>query len=126
MEIRELGGHRLADDDRAGFAQARHRRAIAHRLAALEDGRAAFGLVIGGVEYVFDGDRNAVQRSDRIAIAAALVKPARLLQRFVRIEMNEGVHLAVDRSDALETSSRHFLSGDVAACYPLGSLDRGE
>ncbi len=65
VEIGELGRHRLADDHRARCAQPRDRRAVAHRLTALEQRRAAFGRIIGGIEDVLDADRNAVQRADR-------------------------------------------------------------
>ena len=50
-------------------------------------------------------DRNAVQRTDRQAVAAALVERAGLRERVIRIEMGEGVDLAVDRCDALEAGA---------------------
>ena len=54
-------------------------------------------------------DRHAMQRPDRLPVAAALVERARLRQRFIRIEMREGVHLAVDGCDPFETGADIFL-----------------
>ncbi len=126
MEIGKFGGHCLADDDRAGRAQARNRRGVAHRLAAPEQRRAAFGLEVGGVEDVLDADRNAVQRADRLAVAAALVERARLRQRIVWIEMNEGAYPAVDRRDPLQTGADIGLGADLAAGDTLGGFNRSE
>ena len=103
MEIGELGGHRLADDDRAGCAQPRHRRAVAHRLAT-EQRRAAFGRVVGGVEDVLDADRNAMQRADRMAVAAALVERARLRQRISDRDARKRL-LVFDRGNAVEAGA---------------------
>ena len=54
-------------------------------------------------------DRNAVQRADRMAVAAALVERAGLRQRILRIEMGESVDLVVDRRDAIEAGAGIFL-----------------
>ena len=71
-------------------------------------------------------DRNAVQRADRLPVAAALVERARLRERVFRIEMRESMHLVVDRRDAFETGADIVLGGHFAAGDPLGGLDRGE
>ena len=61
-----------------------------------------------------------------LAVAAALVERARLRQRLVRIEMDEGVHLVVDRFDPLEAGADILLRAHVAAGDPLGGFDGGE
>src|SRR5262249_43954864 len=103
MEIRELGGHGLADDDRAGGAQLRNDRGVVAWPAAGTNRRAELGRIIRGVDDVLDRDRNTVQRPDRAAFRAALVECARLRKHAVAIDMDERPDLAVDRLDAIET-----------------------
>ena len=101
--------------------------AVAHRLAALEQRRAAFGRVVGGIEDILDRDRNAVQRPDANSrCGGARRAPRAWLSAVVRIEMREGVHLVVDRGDALETGADIFFRRHLAAGDLLGGLDRGQ
>ena len=79
MEIGELGRHRLADDDRAGVAQLAHGGGVGVGLAAGQNGRAAFGRIILGVEDILDRDRDAVQRAERPPLPFVAVERARLL-----------------------------------------------
>ena len=69
IEIGILGGHGLADDDRAGRAQLRHRRRITPRRAAGPQGRAELGRHVAGIEDVLDADRHAMQRTGRLGRA---------------------------------------------------------
>src|SRR5919204_6670086 len=105
MEIRELGGHRLADDPRAGGAQLGHDGGVVTGAAARRERRAELGRIIGGVDDVLDRDRNAVQPPERMALEAAFVEFARLGKRMLAVEMGEGLDLAVACLDALEASA---------------------
>src|SRR6516162_833746 len=105
MIIGELGRHRLADDDRAGGAQLGHYRGIVPRPAAAADRRPELGRVIRGVDDVLDRDRDAVQRTNRVAVRAALVERARLRERALTVDMDECFDLAVESFDAVETGA---------------------
>ena len=58
----ELGGHRLAEDERAGLAECGDGGAVAGRLVALVERGAVPGGRFGGVEDVLHAERHAVQR----------------------------------------------------------------
>ena len=51
---------------------------------------------------------------------------ARLRKRLARIEVDEGMHLVVERGDAVEAGARVVLSRYIAVGDPLGGLDGGE
>src|SRR5262249_55352165 len=102
MEIGELGGYRLADDDRPGGAQLRHYRGVVAGPTTGGERRAALGRVIRRLDDVLDRDRNAVQRPERMAVRAPLIEATRLRERMVTIEMRERLDLAVEPFNALE------------------------
>ena len=126
MVIRELGGHRLADDDRAGRAQLGDHGGVVPRPAAAADRRAEFGRVIRGIDDVLDRDRDAVQRPDRVALRAALVERARLRERVLAVEMDERLDLAVEGFDAVETGADIILGRNGAAGDFRCGLGRGQ
>jgi hypothetical protein len=126
MEIGELGGHRLADDDRAGGAQLRHYGGVAPRPASGGERRAKLSRVIRGIDDVLDRDRNAVERPDRPTLRAALVESARLRQRMVDVEMDERLDLTIERFNALQAGARIILGRNRAAGDFRGGLARGQ
>src|SRR5262245_6514835 len=126
MEVGELGGHRLADDDGAGGAQLAHDGGILVRPATGEQRRAAFGRIVGGVEDVLDPDRNAVQRTEAPAFRLVAVERARLRQRMLGIEVGERLDFALAGRNPVEAGARVFLRGDGAPCDLGDGLRRRE
>ena len=104
-EQRQLGRHRLADDDGAGAAQGGNARRIAIWAAAAKDRGAVLGRQIGGVEDVFDADRHAVQRARGLAGAKGGIGFARMRQRELGIEMLPCLNLALALGDAIEAGA---------------------
>ena len=125
MVIGELGGHRLADDDGAGRAQLGHHGGVVARPAATADRRAELGRIIRRVDDVLDRDRNAVQRSERVALRAALVERARLRERVLAVEMDERFDLAINRFNAVEAGARIILGRNGTAGDFRSSGGRG-
>ena len=108
MRHRELGGHRLAHDDRARVPEQRHARGIGARTMPGVDGRAVLRRHVAGVDDVLDRDRNAVQRTARLL----RVPRACIRQHLLRIDVRPRLHGFLARRDSRETI--------------LGELDRGE
>src|SRR5258706_428330 len=73
-----------------------------------------------------DRDRNAVQRSERLALRAALVERARLRERVLAVEMGECLDLAVEGFDAVETGADIILGRNGAAGDFRRGLGRGQ
>src|SRR3954451_16534299 len=126
MEIGELGGDGLADDDRAGGAQPGDNGGVVPGPASSGERRTEFGRIVRGVDYVLDRDRNAVQPTERVALHAALVERPRLREHMLAIEMRERLDLAVERLDARETGARIGLGGNRAGGDFGGGLARGQ
>src|SRR5262249_10849854 len=119
-------GHGLADDHRAGGAQPRHHGRVPPRPAPGGERGAELGREIGGVDDVLDRDRDAVERTERTTLRAALVEGARLTERGVAIEMGEGADLAVPRVDAIEAGADILLRRERAAGDLRGGFGRGQ
>ena len=96
--------------------------AVAHRPAAGEQRRAAFGRVIGGIEDVLDRHRHAVQRPERGPLRRRSSSARACASACVGIEMDKGMHLAVDGGDPLKTGAGIVFGGHVAAGDPLGGF----
>ena len=116
-EVRALGGHRLAEDHRAGGAQAFHHDRVVARRAALVQHGAVLGRHVGGVDDVLHADRHAVQRADRLARALALVGRARLRERVLLVE-------ELPRLD-LRLEPRGYARGRPAPAPPRSARPRG-
>ncbi len=99
-EQRQLGGHRLAHDHRAGLAQQRDRGGIAGRLAPGMQHGAVLGRHVVGVENIFHAHRHAVQRPERAALARASSSASRLGPHVLGIEKGPGLDIGVDFRDA--------------------------
>ena len=67
-----------------------------------------------------------MKRPDRLAALAPFVARACLSKRVFRIEMREGLHLFLDRSDAIEASTRNILRRDDTLGYLGCRLRRGQ
>ena len=115
MEISKLGRHCFADDDSAGLAQPSNRGRIGFRTPACENWRTAFGRIVAGIEYILDTDRNAVQRTDALAISLFLIERSGLHQRVLGIDMGEGLDLTIHLGNALQAGRRIILSRNHAA-----------
>ena len=89
MEIGELGGDGLADDDGAGGAQPGDDGGVMPWPASGGERGTEFGRIVRGVDDVLDRDRNAVQRAERVAQHTALVEHPRLRKHMLAIEMGE-------------------------------------
>lgn len=89
--ISELGGRRLADDDRARGPQPRdgHRVGSRHVIAARE--RAMARRQSGHVDEILHAHGNAVQRAWSLAPLHGGIGRARGDERPLRIHMREGV-----------------------------------
>ena len=103
----EFGRHRLAEDDRAGFAQRGHGRGVALRAPAGEERRAVLGRHVDGLDDVLDADRHAVDLRQRIGRRAS-ARPSRVggFARAVDVEMDEGADLAAPASRDRRGSAR--------------------
>ena len=126
---RELGGHRLAEDDRAGRAQALdHRGIVVGRAAGVQHG-AVLGRHVGGVDDVLDADRQAVQRAGGVALARTRsTLRACSSARFSSTKAQACTALVVG-ADARE-AARHELLGAGAPFAErgqrLGRAERGD
>ncbi len=97
---RELVHVGLAQDRQARSLQARHDRGVVRRDPALEDLRAAGGRQAGGGQHVLDRDRDPVERGGGGAGGAAGVGLGGRGQRALGVDVEVGVHGAVDGSVA--------------------------
>ena len=108
-EVCEFGGHRLAEDDRAGTAQPCGRGRVLDRPAAGVQHGAVFGGQVGGVDIVLERDRHAVQRAEHPSRATGLVAGPRLFQHVVSVERLPGLYLGVARIDGLQAGIDKLL-----------------
>ena len=114
----QLGDVRLADDHRAGGAQAAHDLGVLARGLAVGVG-AVGGDLAGDVGVVLDRDRDAEQRA-RVAAAAAAVGLVGLDQRALGEHDAEGVERRVEPRDALEAGLGQLARGELAGGDQLG------
>ena len=95
-KVSELGRDRFADNHRAGRAQPCHDCRVARRRASGINRRAAFGRHVRGIENIFDRDRHAVQRTDRLTAQTERVGRARLRERVLGIKKRPRFNLRID------------------------------
>ena len=69
----ELGSVGFADEDSSGSAHARHEQVVLGGNMVLEERRAVGGADAGGIDEVFVGDGQAMQRTQRLAMRLHLV-----------------------------------------------------
>ncbi len=122
---RELVHVGLAEDRQAGRAQPGDDRGVVRRHPALEDPRpAGRGQPTGG-EHVLDRDRYAVQRARRRPGGAALVGRRGVAERSLGVDLQEGVHGAVDLGDPVEVGLGDLDAGRLARRQRVGDLGGG-
>jgi hypothetical protein len=91
----------LAERDEGCRAQLAHNGRVIWGDPALEDTAASGRRHVDRAEHVFDGDGNASELAENLAVEAACVDGCRGRKRRVG-EVQEGVDVAVDRGDAVE------------------------
>ncbi len=92
---RQLGGDRLAHDQRTGLAQEGNRDGIATRPASGEGGSAQFGRHVSGVDDVLHPNRHTVKRPARLARVAGTC----LSECQFRIQKRPGMDRILTRGD---------------------------
>ncbi len=116
----QLGGDRLAENDRARLAQHGHRRRVLARPPAPVERAAALGGHVGGVEDVLDADGHAVQRPEPGARIARGVGIAGGGERKLRIHEGPRAHQGVSTLDAFEARFHQRQRSD----FPAGDRRR--
>ena len=122
MQIGELGGDRLAQQDAAGLAGERHAGGVALRPAAAMDRRAPFRRHIVGVDDVLDPEWHTRER----ALSGAAIEGARGRNRRIGIEILPSLDLALARRDPVETGARDSFAGQPAGADRRRDLARRE
>ena len=107
-----VGHRRLAEDDRAGLAQARRRRRVALRRRQLGRRGAERHRRAGGRDVLLDHRRHAFERADVLAGADVAQPPrlgdARRGERGVGVERVGRVQVRLPGGDAVEHGTRHL------------------
>ena len=111
----ELVAVGLAEHDRAGGFQARHRGAVVGRNEVAQDLRAGSGAHAAHDHHVFDGDGHAGQRRQRIALVGDGVDLRGFLQRALAGERQERANLLVRGFDFLVEALRQARQRRSAA-----------
>ena len=112
----KLGGHGLADDDRARLAQCRDTRAVTLGSPAGEQRRAILGRHVSGLDDVLDAEWHAVNRGALPAFGPA---PSRVISsraRPLEIKMHKGADLRLERSKISETALEKIARRVRAVC----------
>jgi hypothetical protein len=122
VKRRELGRHRLADDDRPARARDRDSGRVPGGAMTGIDRRAVGRRRIDGVEQILDTDRKSVQRTCR----CAAVERARPLERRVAIDVRPRAHVAIALADALQTVGDESLGGNLARGELARRVGRGQ
>src|SRR6185295_11013392 len=108
----ELSGYRFAHDHRTGATQQRHHGGVARRRTSGVNWRTILRRHIGRIENIFDRDRYAVKRSNRLTFEAVLIERARLRQRILWIEKCPGSNVLVDRMNLCQAGFDELLRID--------------
>ncbi len=125
----EFRGRRLADEDRAGALQPRHRRRISRRDIVGQRYRAKGGAHAGRVDQILDRERHAVQRSQRIAARHGGFGRARRCPRLLGAHRDKGVEARLALRDAGEDALHYLDRRHRTPCDERGQLgrrDKGE
>ena len=120
----ELGSVRFADEDSSGSAHARHEQVVLGGNMVLEERRAVGGANACGIDEVFVGDRQAVQRTQRLAMRLHLIGARCRCGCLVRNERDNGVHPGIDAIDLLEVLLKRFAGRKLLGADHGGHLNR--
>ena len=110
---RELGQVRLAEDDRAGGAQAGDGVRVAYGDVVGERRRAGGRADAGGLEAVLDGDRQSVQRAGRLAPCQRAIGRDRVGEGALGVEGHHRVQRGVVALDPAEVALEEFAAGEL-------------
>jgi hypothetical protein len=122
MEVRELGGDRLAEQDAARFAAQRDARRIGSRPMAGVDRRSVLGRHVGGVDDVLYRERHADERARTIrAVAGASFRDG-----LIGIDVLPGLDVLVPFSDAIQACTRDVLARCTACANRSDYFGGGE
>ena len=110
---RELVHVGLADRHEAGRARLGDDRRVVRRHVPLEDPGSGCGRHVGRHEDVLHGERDARQLRQALARCAARVDGRGAVGGGL-VDVEEGVHVAVDGVDPVEMRSRRLDAGDLA------------
>src|SRR5690606_22056470 len=116
----------LAQDHRARIAESARHGGIERRHVALQDSRCAGGGYSRGGDVVLEGDGNAVQRAQRIALAAPPVGFPRPSEGGLPRHVQEGAQTLVGRADPIEAGPSRLLRTQFARRQCVGELAKGE
>ena len=121
----ELGEVRLAQDDGPGRLQASDRDVVRLRHQLGEEPRAAGGALAARVEGVFERDRHAVQRADRLALHHRDLRLARGHPRDLGGDHAVGVQPRIERLDAREQRFGDLDGRELLVTDEGGDLESG-
>ena len=122
----QFGGYRLAHDHRARLAQPLDKGRIVLGVAPLEDGGAALGGIVPGVDDVLQSHRNAVERPHRAAAAPDLVQLGGLGQGVLGVEMRPGPDLSVRLLDPVQAGLNQIDRAQNAPFHQRKGLGGGD
>jgi hypothetical protein len=104
----------FADDDRAGFFQVHDDLRVLVGNAIVEDGAGSGGSRPGGVDVVFERNRNSVQRTAKLARFGFRIQLRRLGQSLLAHHGDECVEFGIVDFDAVEQRLGQFGRSDFA------------
>ncbi len=117
----EFPGARLAEDDRAGSAQALHEQAILVGWRRFRTGcRTVAGGHAGNVEHVLDRERNTVERTELASVPPASAGGLRGRPGRVVIDVGEGIAIDLRIVDARQQvlADLHGIELPPPVCLP--------
>ena len=121
-KVGELRRNRLAQDNRAGFAQARDQKSVFAGFPAGVEDRAVLGGKVGGIDDVLDADRHAVERTDRQASHTERVGALCELHRVIRVQVRPCADRILAFLDTPKASAHQVPGRDRALADSLGGL----
>jgi hypothetical protein len=111
----ELRRGRLADQDRALFAQTSDRHCILGRDVFREQQRAEGRFHALGVHQILAGVRNAMEQAHGFSSHDGLLRSLGIAQSLVRAQRDEAIEFRLQPRGALQNRPRHFNGRDLAA-----------
>ena len=126
VQKREFSGGELAQDDRAGALESRHRLGVVVGNEAGERFRAGFGCKAGGIEDVFNPDRHAVKRPAKAPLARFPLQLGRDAARARAIDRGPRLYRAVEPIDARQRRVDQLDRRELALADQAGRLRERE
>ena len=122
QKLRHVGA---THDHAAGLAYGLYDHGVgarAQRLAVLDAQRRG---VASHIEVLFDRDRQASQRTHRLAVLARNIDGARAFQRIAAHRLDEGAHARLDRHGSIDVAANDLLGGDLSSLQEIQQLHGG-